>query len=154
MSDHTPAGGHPSCDIEALNSLLRGEISAVETYDEALAKFTAEAIATDLQRIRDEHQRAVVALRDRVAAFGGTPAHGSGGWGGFASAVTEAAKLLGPATTLSALKQGEEHGINRYETALGNDGVDADCKTLIRSDLLPKCRTHVTELDRLLGSSN
>src|SRR6478752_64375 len=61
-----------TCDTDALNELLRGEISAVETYDQAIAKFEAQPLASDLRRIRDEHQHAVVALRERVTAFGGT----------------------------------------------------------------------------------
>jgi len=149
-----PATGPHGCDVDALNSLLRGEIAAVATYDQAIGKFEAKAIASELRHIRDEHQRAVVALRERVTTFGGTPSDGAGAWGAFASAVTEAAKFLGPATAISALQQGEQHGINQYEEVLGNEAVDAECKNLVRSDLLPKSRAHVTELDRLLGSAN
>jgi hypothetical protein len=145
--------GQPGCDLEALNTLLRGELSAVETYDQAIAKFEKEPIATELHHIRDAHQHSVVALRERVVHFGGTPSEGSGAWGAFATAVTEAARVIGPATLLAALKQGEQHGINQYESALNNPGIDPGCKDLIRSDLLPKCRGHVTDLDRLMAGT-
>ena len=42
-----------------------------------------------------------------------TPAGGS-----FASGVTDAAELVGPATVLALLKQGEQQAIHRYESAL------------------------------------
>jgi rubrerythrin len=146
---HThPPGG---CDTDALNALLRGELSAVETYDQAAAKFEDQKVLADLRKIRDEHARAAGALREKVVRFGAEPSEGSGPWGAVAAAVTGAAKALGPSTALSALRQGEEHGINEYEDALKNDGVHPDCKDLIRTDLLPKCRGHVEELNRLMG---
>lgn len=142
-----------SCDVDALNKLLRGELSAVETYDQAISKLEGKPAASELRRIRDEHQRAAGAIRDRVSRFGGQPSSDSGAWGTFATAVTGAAKLIGPETVLAALKKGEQHGISEYEEALNNKDVNAECKEMIRSDLLPKCRTHVSELDRLASIS-
>ena len=141
-----------TCDVDALNKLLRGELSAVETYDQAIGKFENKPGANDLRRIREEHNRAAGEIRNRVAQFGGKPSESSGAWGTFATAVTGAAKAMGPETVLAALKKGEEHGISEYEEALNNKDVNAECKELFRSDLLPKCRTHVSELDRLSAS--
>ena len=142
-----------TCDVDALNKLLRGELSAVETYDQAISKFENKPGVNDLRRIREEHSRAVDEIRNRVTKFGGKPSEGSGPWGTFATAVTGAAKVIGPDTVLAALKRGEEHGISEYEEALNNKDVNAECKELFRSDLLPKCRTHVSELDRLSASA-
>ena len=78
-------------DVSALNAFLRGELSAVETYDQALGKFTGNdpvSVVRELRRIRDEHEAAVVALRARVTNQGGTPSEGAGVWGVFATAVT------------------------------------------------------------------
>jgi len=141
-----------TCDVDALNKLLRGELSAVETYDQAIGKFENKPGANDLRRIREEHDRAAGEIRNRVAQFGGKPSESSGAWGTFATAVTGAAKAMGPETVLAALKKGEEYGISEYEEALNNKDVNAECKELFRSDLLPKCRTHVSELDRLSAS--
>jgi uncharacterized protein (TIGR02284 family) len=140
-----------ACDTEALNSLLRGEVSAAETYTQAMGKFDDQQVLATLQRIREEHGRAVQEWRDRVVQFGGTPSEGSGAWGTFAAAVTGTAKAVGPGIVLAALKQGEEHGIGQYEAALENQDVHPDCHQLIRTDLLPACRKHVAELDRLIG---
>ncbi len=139
------------CDTGALNALLRGELSAVETYTLAMGKFDDPLVIADLQKVRDEHGRAVRELRDHVVRFGGKPADGSGAWGSFTAAVTATAKAIGPATVLAALRQGEEHGISEYVAALENEHIHPDCQQLIRTDLLPACRKHVEELNRLLG---
>ena len=140
--------------VEKLNSLLRGEISAVETYDQAIKKFadpSVRTMANTLTRIRDEHARSVVVLRERVLAHGGTPPDGAGVWGAFANTVTGAAKLFGPQTVLSALKQGEQHGVTQYEQLAENPEMSAECRYLIRNDLLPHCHDHVVTLEMMIA---
>ena len=73
MNAQNSSPGTRACNADALNDMLRGEISAVETYDQAIATFEKQPIGSDLHHIRDDHQRAVVALRERVTAAGGTP---------------------------------------------------------------------------------
>lgn len=141
------------CDTDALNALLRGELSAVETYTRAMSTFDDLELIADLQQIRDEHSRAVRELRDRVVAFGGTPADSSGVWGAFTAAVGDGAEAVGAATVLAALRQGEEYGATEYEAALENDGIHLECQRAIRADLLPAARRHVEELNRLLGGT-
>lgn len=144
---------HDHCDLDAMNALLRGELSAVETYDQAIGTFQQVSSGAELHKIRDDHQQAATALRERVSHFGGTPSEGSGAWAPFASAVTGAAEMIGPAAVLFALKKGEEHGINDYVSALKNPDVNPECKELIRADLLPKCEAHVAELDRIMAGA-
>ena len=151
---HAPINEPRECDTDALNSLLRGEMSAVETYTQALGKFNDLTVIEDLQKIRDEHSRAVRELRDHVIQFGGRPAEGTGPWGAFTTAVTTTAKAIGPATVLAALRQGEEHGISEYEAALENEHIHPECHRTIRTDLLAACRKHIEELNRLLGGMN
>jgi hypothetical protein len=135
--------------VTALNSLLRGERSAVETYDQGIGKFADKpAVADRLRKLRDEHADAVRALSDHVTSFDGTPSEGSGPWGAFATAVNAAAKVIGPETVLSALKAGEEHGVNLYHAALAA-GLPNECEGLIRTTLLPRCQSHLAELDGL-----
>ena len=139
-----------TCDTDILNKLLRGEISAVETYDQAMQKFAGQSIETELREIRDEHQEAVAHWRDRVMHFGAEPVSSSGAWGTFAATVTGTAKIIGPETVLEALRKGEGQGIGDYEEALENPKVDEGCKTMIRDEFLLACREHQTELDRMM----
>src|SRR5262245_56665542 len=112
--------------VRRLNSLLRGEISATETYQQALAKVGSEPGASELRRIHDEHRETANTLRQHVHQHGGKPDQGSGAWGAFAKAVEGAARLLGNKAALKALKEGEEHGIKEYEEALSDPDLPAD----------------------------
>lgn len=139
-------------DPDIINSLLRGEVAAAETYGQVLGKFEGRPEAADLQRIRGEHLEAAAALRERVRAMGAEPSDGSGAWGTFTAAITGTAKVFGPGTALATLKQGEEYGIGQYENALTNEAVEADAKDLVRYRLLPRCLDHVGHLDRMMAS--
>jgi uncharacterized protein (TIGR02284 family) len=136
---------------DTLNSLLRGELAATETYQQAMEKAGNEGWAEELRRIRDDHRTAANTLRQHVHGHGGKPDQGSGAWGAWAKAVEGTAKVFGNAAALKALKEGEEHGVKSYEDALNNPDLPADCKTLIRSTLLPQTRGHIPVLDRLMS---
>ena len=137
--------------LEALNALLRSELSAVETYSQALGKFDDLTVIADLQTIRDEHSRAVCELRDLVVQFAGKPAERDGPWRVFATTVSGNKTPISPSTVLTVLRQGEEHTVLDYGTALANDAIPPECRRLIRAELLPACSKHITELNRLLG---
>lgn len=135
--------------IDVCNSLLRGELSAIETYNQAIEKHTGTPESSELARIRDEHARSVAKLRSNISGMGGTPSTDSGAWGVFAKAVQGTANLFGEDSALAALKQGEEHGRNEYRDALADDEVLAECKELFRSDLLMRVEEHISTLGRL-----
>jgi uncharacterized protein (TIGR02284 family) len=135
---------------DTLNGLLRGELSACETYQQAMQKVGTEAGATELKRIHDEHRKAANTLREHVHQHGGKPDQGSGAWGTFSKAVTGTAKVFGNTAALKALKEGEEHGIKDYEAALKEESLPSECKELIRNQLLPETRAHVPMLDKLM----
>ncbi len=136
--------------IDTLNQLLRGEIAATETYQQALVKVGNDPGATALRQIHDEHRTAANTLRQHVHQHGGKPDQGSGSWGAFAKAVAGTAKLLGNSAAVKALKEGEEQGIKDYEDALTKQELPADCRELIRTSLLPQTRSHIPALDRML----
>ena len=131
------------------NSLIRGETAAIESYEQAMSAFEDANIRAELQRIRGQHQSAVVALREFVRDLNDTPAEGSGTWGYWASLYTGTAKLMGDQSTLSALRTGEEHGISQYESALQDDSVATEVKNFVRQTLLPQCQRHVQVLTSL-----
>lgn len=149
----TLTGNGRTCDIDILNAMLRVEVSAAEVYDEVLAKFDAQPMAAELRHIRDDHWRTANLIRERVTALGGTPVEESGPWGAYTVAEEAATQLVGPCTVLAALIQGEEYGINQYESILSSPNIDSGCKEAVISDFLPKSRAHIAELDRVLGGS-
>src|SRR5262249_18115532 len=114
----TPFTGGCTMTTDALNSLLRGEISATETWTQALEKFSGQPEQSEVQRIRDDHREAANTLRQHVHKQHSEPATGSGAWGAWAKLVEGTAKAFGKTAALKALKEGEEHGIKQYQKAL------------------------------------
>lgn len=140
-------------ETNTLNSLLRGEMSAIETYRQAIDKLGSDPHdpwIEELRAIQRDHRDAADALWHHVEQHGGKPSSDSGPWGAFAKAVEGTAKLLGNAAALKALKEGEEHGLKDYEDALNDQNLPADCQILIRG-LIPQQRTHITTLDGLIN---
>ncbi len=135
--------------ISICNKLLRGERSAVETYDKAIEKFNLVPALQELKRIRADHASAVDRLEGNVRSMGGTPEDDSGAWGTFANAVMGAANFLGEESAVAALRNGETHGKSDYEDALKDDGVMPECKTMISRELLPKTVEHLATLETL-----
>ncbi len=133
-----------------LNRLIRGELSAIETYRQALDKMKDAPEATELHAIMVEHRTAAQTLRDHVKEQGGNPADASGPWGAWAKFVEGTAKLFGSAAALKALKEGEEHGSKEYESFLQDSSADQECKDLVRTRFLPQAQSHISILDRLM----
>ncbi len=139
---------HDHC-IDICNKLLRGERSAVETYDKAISKYGDEPLLDELSRIRADHQHAVTVLTQNVRSMGGTPEDGAGAWGAFANLVQGAANLFGADSALEALQNGEKSGRTDYQGALDDDEVLPECKALISSELLPLVEEHIVTLESL-----
>jgi len=127
--------------LEKLSECLRGEISAVQTYDLALHNLEVTEIAGALRQLRDSHDRRVALIRDRLRAWGAVPRDSSGTWGTFARLIQRGADLFGDKAAISALEEGEDHGLKLYTEDL--DDVDLDTREFIRHELLPdQRRTH------------
>ncbi|MFT3992492.1 MAG: DUF2383 domain-containing protein [Luteolibacter sp.] len=135
--------------IDVCNSLLRGELSAVETYSQTIEKYPANPHLDALQAIRRDHISATAILAQNVRGMGGIPDSDSGAWGVFAKAVQGTANFFGPGSAVESLLQGEESGIRDYETALADEKVMVECKALIREEILPLSRQHIARLQDL-----
>ena len=132
-----------SSSVSVLNSFLRGEISAVETYRQALDKVEAAPVRTQLQDCLQSHARRVDVLREQIQSLGGDPAEGSGVWGAFAKAIEGGAKVLGEKVAIAALEEGEDHGRNEYRQEL--DKLDELTRSFVRARIIPEQeRTHST----------
>ena len=124
--------------IDELNKLLRGELSAVETYQMALDKLDDNSAArSEIESAMRSHQNRVMMLRDAVVACGGKPAQSSGPWGAFAKAVEGTAKVFGDKAAIAALEEGEDHGLKEYKKELDDDDLDAETRVIVANQLLP-----------------
>lgn len=132
--------------IDVCNRLLRGELSAVETYRQTIRNFEGDPALATLRQIQAEHEYASELLRNNVLEMGGEPSTDSGAWGAFAKTVQGVAKVFGESSALKGLQQGEEHGLDDYEDALEDEDVMPGCKDMIRSELMPRSRQHIASL--------
>lgn len=138
--------------MDRLNSLLRGEISAAETYRNVLKHIATgpHAQHTELLRsIQVEHAASCQSLRDRIRELGGEATDDSGVWGIWAQVVQSTFTLLGGDTGgIKALIEGEEHGVKDYESALNE--VDPTSAQLIQNQLLPAQMRHLKVLEHMM----
>jgi hypothetical protein len=123
--------------VDQLNSFLRGELSAVETYRMALDKLDPGSPArADLQTCLTSHQERVNLLRGAIIDCGGEPADGSGPWGVFAKVVEGGARIFGDKAAIAALEEGEDHGLSDYKSDV--DELDPQTRALVTNRLLPQ----------------
>ena len=134
-----------------LDDLIRGEMAAVSAYDVAINDLKNGNERSSLVRLRDNHQAAVVKLnkyaknkpsvREDVKTVGP--------WSTFAKAWVKGATLISNNAALTALKQGEEHGVDEYKEALDDSTISNDLKNEIRTSMLPLQEKHILTLKEI-----
>ena len=142
-------------DVDDLNKCLRDELSAIQTYRQALDKtrttYGQDPKFQQLSRMLQDHEDAAARVRGLIQQMGGRETDDSGAWGAWAKTVMGTAKLFGDKAALKALKEGEESGVKDYRGLLD----DASTPQNVKSTLTSICDTeqaHVRELDRLMES--
>ncbi len=138
--------------IDVLNSYLRGEISAVETYQMALSKISEPSLRTALSDCLQSHQDRVDLLRQRVQQLGGRPSGGSGLWGGFTKLIEGGAKVFGARPALAALEEGEDYGLKMYQDREDREKMEPESRRLVETRLLPEQQKTHAAMSRLKHS--
>ena len=124
-------------DVDHLNSFLRGELAAVETYRMALEKLDGSSGGyTDVVNCMRSHEKRVNLLRNAIIQAGGAPASGAGAWGMFAKAIEGSARIFGNDAAIAALEEGEDHGLADYKRDLKD--LDLAARSLIETEILPE----------------
>jgi uncharacterized protein (TIGR02284 family) len=140
--------------VRQLNSLLRGEISAAETYKMAIDQMAESTAASEqvgmLKQMQEDHGRAAQALRERIRALGGEASDSSGAWGAWAQTIQGTMNLFGDSSALKGLKEGEEHGLKDYQEAL--EDMDATTAGIVSSQFIPAQERHIGLLNHLMNS--
>jgi hypothetical protein len=138
-----PSLGHTP---ETLTSLLRSELSAVETYRGALARLDGQAAGARLRQICVDHSRSVQVLRGLLLRHGD------------AAPASAGPRERGPtegddgelASTVRALREDEARQVEAYRRALTDHELGPQIRALIRSDLLRRSETHVPVLEAMI----
>ena len=139
-----------------LNSCIRSELAAVETYRQALDKqrehYAQEPAFRQLDDVLRDHQEAAARWRTVVQQLGGTPTTDSGAWGTWSKTVMGTAKLFGDNAALKALKEGEESGLKEYRAVVDDTNAPLEAKRLA-SELVSRREAHIDTLDRLMEAA-
>jgi demethoxyubiquinone hydroxylase (CLK1/Coq7/Cat5 family) len=120
---------------ERLNALLRGEISAVETYNQVLDRTESSALINTLLTCQNDHLQRVEILKSRIVQLGGTPTEASGIWGAFAKLIQGGAAVFGDKAAIDVLEEGEDHGLESYKNEMPK--LDSEDLRLVETQLLP-----------------
>jgi len=115
------------------NTLLGGELSAVETYDLAIKRDFDGNTLECLNSCRASHAFRVEKLKQCVVETGGNPSTSSGPWGAFAALVQNSASSAHDA--LALLEQLEAERLVQYEAQ--REIAPPMVNTLIVGELLP-----------------
>jgi len=127
--------------IGQLNSFLRGELSAVETYHQALERVESLSKRIELQDAARSHEQRVHRLQELIASEGGEPAEGSGPWGVFAKLYEGAAAAISEDAAIAALEEGEDHGLADYRADV--EKLDPKTRHIFEREILSEqIRTH------------
>ncbi|MCO4753746.1 MAG: DUF2383 domain-containing protein [Bacteriovoracaceae bacterium] len=138
---------------DKLNEVVRGEISAVETYNQILEKFSGDTKAAPISDMKNDHNQAISKLQAKLHTQGETASTDSGAWGTVAKTVMGSAKLFGDKSALKALKEGEEHGEKLYNELLSCNDLPQDVANIVQSELLPKQHQHIQKIDQLMNQN-
>lgn len=125
----------PNKSADKLNGLLKGEISAVETYEQVLEKITDPEIRSELEDVQQCHADRVEILTETVAIMGKEPADKAGVWGAFAKLMEGGAKVFGDKAAIGLLEEGEDKGLEDYRKLL--EEADPNIHPIIE-ELLPR----------------
>lgn len=139
-------------DAELLNSLLRTELSAKNTYQQVLQRSKPGRGVFEISQINEEHGEAIRILTAQILNLGVQPSQEAITWKTIEliAAHTSGFPLEDP-LAIQALKEGEEQDILTYENAL-NSSEKPEVRQLISENLLPWTRSHIPTLSKLLST--
>lgn len=143
-------------NIETIDKLLIDELSATETYHQAIDKLhnaAGQGELAYLTPIYEDHKVAAASLQAQIRQLEGIPPENTGAFGTWAKMVLRGANLLGKKAVLKALQVGEKSGEENYKEALQHIELPLDIRALIETKLLPAQQTHIVILEQLLDDN-
>lgn len=129
--------------ISQLNSFLRGELSAVETYRLALDRLEQSEFRPSLVQCTRSHEERARLLTEAILGRGGDPVDSSGAWGSLVRMIERSAASISESAAIAVLEEGEDHGRDDYLRDL--DNLEPSARQLVEFAILPEQRrTHDT----------
>jgi len=129
-------GGNASHDITVLNSLIETTIDSVDGYRRSAQEATNSRFSAEFLERANEREQVVSQLRDRVRQLGGNPEDdGSVLAAAHRAFLSLRDKITGSddASVIAEVDHGESYLKNKWETALRDEGLSTETRTLIQS---------------------
>jgi hypothetical protein len=133
--------------VDQLNEFLRDELTAIETYDQALKGRSSFSGKTELYRNKVSHEKRADILREQVRLLGGDPIDTSGLRGTVAKVIEGGAVAIGDGAALKALEQWEDHSLKDYQDHMTD--LDLSARKVIEARVLPEQRETYRVLSEL-----
>lgn len=115
--------------IDKLNDLLREEITAAETYMQAIAKIDDLDLREEFDKIQASHAERAQQLRLRILELGGKPVEGSGFKGKIMSMSENIASTFSSKAAVGVLEEEEDNTLKDYRKDL--DRLDDQSRSLV-----------------------
>ena len=121
-------------EIDKLNQILSGELSAVETYRQAIDRVKDLVVKEQLEELELSHRQRVQILSTFISDQGAEPVHDSWAmWEDFTRLLED-----GPPAdraAVAALEEGEDRGLRDYMAAM--EQLDPKSRAFVEESLLP-----------------
>jgi hypothetical protein len=141
MQTHVSA--QKSSTVDQLNSFLRGELAAAETYRMALDRMEQSQHRPTLVQCSRSHEERARLLTEAILGRGGEPSTSSGAWGSLVRMIERSAVAISEGAAIAVLEEGEDHGRDDYLRDL--DDLEPSARQLVEFAILPEQRrTHDT----------
>ena len=134
---------------ETCRRLIGVEMSASETYTEALDYFHCDPEQSLLLAIRAGHDESVDCLGDHLLVLGQEIQAQEETRNFFSKAVEGVSSTFGESATLLALEAGETGALKECRAVLADPQVPDGLKEDLRHRLIPRLQRHVEELEKL-----
>ncbi|WP_051624329.1 DUF2383 domain-containing protein [Clostridium akagii] len=138
--------------ISELNTILKGEYMAIDSYEKYIDNISDANAKSELQKIQKEHKTQAISLAERVQNLGGIPTKNIGVIGKVAETISDIADITKskPSSYIKKALNGENQGIKLVDEMIKGD-LDNDSKNLVNS-MLNQDKSHVNILSGLSTS--
>ncbi|OPZ83931.1 MAG: Rubrerythrin [Firmicutes bacterium ADurb.Bin419] len=137
--------------VNELNTVLKGEIMAIESYDKYIRELKDGKIRNVFLEIQDDHKEHVNLLEDRIKQLGGEPDEKLG-VPGFMANAKMTLKNMGETKAIDLLKwayDGEDKGIAMVEEIVKGDLDDTSMKLV--KEILSVDHDHLKTMNSLIA---
>jgi bacterioferritin len=135
--------------INELNTFLKGEYMAIDSYEKFIEKANSPTVKAELQRIQQEHKHHAASISERIQNLGGHPVNGIDVKGKLAATVFNIKNIKNQTDTdiITEAYKGEDMGIRAgAQTVEGK--LDNESMSLI-GGIIDEDKTHLNELRNL-----